>query len=295
MWLTEAVRERHWARPGPHSAQEAMGFAPNENLARLFPRQPQQIDSAAAVRRMFDGYDTGVRYADDYVGRLLNQLADLGIDADTAVIISSDHGETLGELAIYCDHHTADEFTSHVPMIVRWPGLAPGRRSGLHYQIDVFATILEMAGGKASRTWDAAPFTPALHSGAPAGRDHLVLSHGAWTCQRAVRFERYLYVRTYHDGFHCFPDEQLFDLDADPHEQIDLAFTAPRRLAQCREMLDVWQRAMLPGAAKERDPLLHTVAEGGPYHVRGKLPEYLVRLRQTGRAAYAAQLAAAHP
>ena len=57
-----------------------------------------------------------------------------------------------------------------------------------------------------------------------SGRDHLVLSQGAWTCQRGVRFGRHLYLRTFHDGFHAaWPDEMLFDLVADPHEEDDLA------------------------------------------------------------------------
>jgi arylsulfatase A-like enzyme len=289
-WLTEDVRATHWSLPGPHSAQEVTGFAPNETWARQFPRQPQQMDSAAAVRRMFDGYDTGVRYADDYVGRMLDQLNDLGIADDTAVIVSSDHGETLGELAIYCDHHTADEFTSHVPMIVVWPGLASGRRRGLHYQFDVFASLLELAGGKPSRVWDAESFAPALRAGTAAGREHLILSHCAWTCQRAVRFDDQLYLRTYHDGFHGLPQTLLFDLATDPHEQHDRAGSDPAQTARAAAFLADWHAAMMPGAARGRDPLRNTIDEGGPYHVRGRLAPYLDRLRATGRAEHAARL-----
>ena len=42
----------------------------------------------AGARKMFDGYDCGVLMADDYVGMLLNLLADLDIDYDTAVMLS---------------------------------------------------------------------------------------------------------------------------------------------------------------------------------------------------------------
>ncbi len=294
-WLTDAVRERHWLRAGPHSAQEVIGYAPNDAWARHFPRQPQQIDSPAAVRRMFDGYDTGVRFADDFVGRLMNQLADLGIADDTAVVVSSDHGETLGELAVYCDHHTADEHTHRLPMIVRWPGLTAGRRAGLYYQIDVFAALLEMVGGNPSRHWDARSCRAAMMidtgtAEAGAGRDHLVLSHCAWTCQRAVRFGDHLYVRTYHDGFHGFADVQLFDLRADPHEERDLADAQPDVTRRGEALLAAWHAEMLPRAARGRDPLANTLAEGGPFHTRGKLEAYLSRLRATGRGGYAEQL-----
>jgi choline-sulfatase len=93
-WLDETVRRTHWAGCGPHSAQECAGFAPQPAVARHYPRQPQQIASLTDVRRMFDGYDTGVLVADETVGRLLDRLGDLGVGAETAVMISSDHGET---------------------------------------------------------------------------------------------------------------------------------------------------------------------------------------------------------
>ena len=124
-WYTEEVRSQHWSLPGPHSAQEMAGFGARRTQER-FPRQPTAATGMDDVRAMFDGYDTGVRYADDHIGRWLNALADVGVLDETAVMVSSDHGETLGELGTYCDHHFADEHTSHVPMVLRWPGVAEG-------------------------------------------------------------------------------------------------------------------------------------------------------------------------
>ncbi|MCS6760356.1 MAG: sulfatase, partial [Candidatus Devosia euplotis] len=202
-WLTEDVRAGHWTRPGPHSAQECVGFSPDYPWGD-YPRQPERIPDMGGVRAMFDGSDTGVRFADDAVGRMLNVLADLGVLDETAIMVSADHGETLGELNIYCDHHTADEQTARVPMILRWPG-APGGRveRGLHYQFDVSATLLELLGGEVPALWDGRSTADAFAKGEDAGREFLVLSQGAWTCQRSVRFEDYLCMRTYHDGYHA--------------------------------------------------------------------------------------------
>ena len=117
-WLTESVRAAHWAGCGPHSAQECNGFAPREKARERFPRQPQAVPDMAGVRQLFDGYDTGVLMSDEYVGRLLNQLADLGVDGETVVMLSSDHGENLGELNVYGDHQSADQITTRVPMLL---------------------------------------------------------------------------------------------------------------------------------------------------------------------------------
>ncbi len=291
-WLTEQVRARHWQGCGPHSAREVGGFAPNEYDRAHYPRQPQEIADMAAVRAMFDGYDTAVLAADECVGRLAQLLGDLGVERDTAVMISADHGETLGELNIYCDHQTADEYTAHVPLILKWPGLAAARHAGLHYQIDVTATLLELLGQEIPSSWDGESFVACLTAGTDRGRDHLVLSQGAWTCQRSVRFERWLLINTLHGGYHLFDDVMLFDLHDDPFEQHNVASDRPDVAGRGLMLLSQWQSAMLPGVARGRDPLANVVLEGGPYHVRGQLPAYLERLRATGRADQAALLAA---
>jgi arylsulfatase A-like enzyme len=84
------VRRAHWAGAGPHSAREICGYDDPENAT--WPQQPVRADSMDQVRRMFDGYDRGVRYADEHVGKLLNLLADRGVLDDTAIVISADHG-----------------------------------------------------------------------------------------------------------------------------------------------------------------------------------------------------------
>jgi choline-sulfatase len=100
------------------------------------------------VRKVYDRYDTGVRYADHHVGQIINALDEMGMLEETGVMVSADHGENLGELGIYCDHQTADDYTTHLPMILRWPGLATEVRpqSDFRYQIDVMATVLELFG-----------------------------------------------------------------------------------------------------------------------------------------------------
>ncbi len=295
-WLTEEVRRQHWAGVGPHSAREILGYdsRPNPRL----PRQPGEAASMADVRRVFDGYDTGVRYADDHVGRLLNALADQGVLDDTAIFLSSDHGECLGELNIYGDHQTADEFTTHVPGILCWPGVTDTQQGrvdpGLHYAPDVAATLIELAGGKVPAIWDGASFAPSFREGRAGGRDYLVVSQGAWACQRSVRFDHYLFMRSYHDGYHGFPAHLLFDLAADPHEQHDLAPDRPDLVGAALTMLDTWYGQMMTTATHGQDPMWTVIQEGGPLHTRGHLPAYVERLRATGRTAWADRLAAAH-
>jgi arylsulfatase A-like enzyme len=292
-WLTEEVRAAHWQRPGPHSAQEAIGFSPTEGFAASFARQPTSISDADQVRRMFDGYDTGVRYADDHVGRLVAKLADLGVLDDTAILVSADHGETLGELGIYCDHQTADQCVSRLPGVLRWPGVdwaTGGQVDGeLRYQVDLGATVVEQMGAKVPQGWDGRSFATDRR-----GRSHLVVSQAAWTVQRSVRVDDWLCIRTYHDGYHDLPEVLLYDVVADPHEQVDLAAARPDVVARCAELLGEWRDDCLRRSPAGVDPLDTVLAEGGGWHVRGHLAGYLDRLRSSGRPEMAARLAAAH-
>lgn len=312
-WLTEEVRARHWGGCGPHSAREVVGFGDTvpASIPWNYPRHRLRMDSMDAVRDMFDGYDTGVLYADRTVGALLDELAALGVADDTAILVSADHGDNLGELNVYGDHQTADQFTCRVPAILRWPGVTDARAGqvdlGLHYQVDVAATVVELAGGAVPGNWDGRAFTDGLRaglradasSGAAHGRDFLILSQGAWTCQRAVRFRadgsEYLCIRSYHDGYHLFDELMLFDLVADPHEQRNLAAARPGLVQAALARLEQWHGDMMRTATHPMDPMWNVLQEGGPYHVRGELPAYLTRLRATNRGEWAERLAARHP
>jgi choline-sulfatase len=114
-----------------------------------------------------------------------------------------------------------------------------------------------------------------------------------------VRFQRdgaeYLCLRTYHDGYHGYPDTMLFDLRADPHEQHDLAAARPAVVHEALARLERWVADMMVRATHPADPMWVVLHEGGPKHTRGQLPRYLERLRATGRARWAELLASRHP
>ena len=70
-------------------------------------------------------------------------------------------------------------------------------------------------------------YAETLKSGEDAGHDELILSQCCHGCQRSVRWADWIYIRTYHDFYHLFPKEMLFNIKDDPHEQNNLAETHP--------------------------------------------------------------------
>ncbi len=106
-----------------------------------------------------------------------------------------------------------------------------------------------------------------------------------------MRWDRWLCIRTYHNGYHDFPGDHLFDIAADPHEQHDVAAANPGVVEGAMARLDGWHAGMMARSSHGVDPMWTVLREGGPYHTRGALPRYLERLRATGRAAAAERLA----
>jgi choline-sulfatase len=292
-WPDEDTIRAHYEGYGPHSAHEPGGYG--EEPLHRWPRVPEEIASREDFRRWIDGYDVGIRYMDDHIGRLLSAFDDAGVLDDLVIFVSADHGENQGELNVYGDHQTADQPTCRVPMIVRWPGIAEPRvNRALHYAVDWAATTVELAGGSVPELWDGRSFAKSFRENREAGREYLVVSQCAWSCQRAVRWGPWLLVRTYHDGLKDFPEIMLFNIENDPHETKDLADERPDVVAQGVALLERWHGEMMETAQDATDPLWTVMREGGPFHTRGKLAAYCRRLRETGRAHHAEALERRH-
>lgn len=283
-WFSEKLIEEHRRLAGPHSAQDVNMYDNMTNPAH--PRHPGEVKDLADLRRLIDGYDCGIAYMDQHIGQILTALESKGALEDCAIIVSSDHGENQGELGIYAEHATADHVTCRIPMIVRWPGGRAGHANeGLHYNLDLAPTLAALFGKDPKDIWDGRSFAPAILEGSGSGREYLVLSQCAHVCQRAVRWDNWIYTRTYHDGYHLFPDEMLFDIREDPHEQNNLASAHPEVCCEAADLLDRWHKQMLETMPDgySTDPMNTVLDEGGPTHARGRLKEYSKRLEETGR------------
>jgi arylsulfatase A-like enzyme len=81
------------------------------------PSWPQQT--------RLDAYDNGVKYVDDYIGRLMEELGRRGLANNTLVIITSDHGESLGQHHLRTHGKALYWELIHVPLVIWYPGHIP--------------------------------------------------------------------------------------------------------------------------------------------------------------------------
>ncbi len=113
-------------------------------------------------------YADEIFYADVSIGKLI-EAADRAAGARGAVVLlTADHGESFGEEDRFFVHGAATTpDLAHVPMILRAPGLAPGRRADLVHHVDVLPTLLELAGISASAPTSGIALGPMLRAGTP--------------------------------------------------------------------------------------------------------------------------------
>jgi arylsulfatase A-like enzyme len=218
-------------------------------------------------------YDAEIRYLDDRLQDLDRHLEKLGIREDTLVILVGDHGESLTEHDIYWDHCGLYEPTVHVPIMMRWPGRIPeGRRvPGFVQQVDLLPTILEAVRrenppgidpGKLADPvgLDGTSMWPAIEGRTDRTHDTIYLSECAWQAARGIRTNRYKLIRTYDSGPFVRPDTELYDLQDDPGETVNLAGSQPELAARLERQLLEWVSGKLAGRP---DPMVRQLEQAG--------------------------------
>jgi arylsulfatase A-like enzyme len=137
-------------------------------------------------------YADEIRYADDAIARLLAALEAHPSGRPNIVLLTSDHGESMGEGGYYYVHsHTTTPDIAHVPFVLRAPGIPPVRRAELVGHVDVLPTLLELAGLPAAEAARGIALGPYLRSGRPLPERTLICDMGSeLAAYRGDRFVR---------------------------------------------------------------------------------------------------------
>ena len=209
--------------------------APTPTAADLAAR-PRIFErlTPAEVRGIQAAYYSSLAYMDAQAGRILDALDALGLSRQTVVVYLSDNGYMLGRHGRF-EKHAMYEPAVRVPLIVRAPGrVPPGRRVGeLVELVDVLPTALDLAGLPPPPDLHGVSLAP-LAEGRPGARGrNVVVSEYVENEEAMARSSRYKLVVgsgrvPRRDGYvervpPVGPYRRLFDVLADPGEDVDLA------------------------------------------------------------------------
>lgn len=147
---------------------------------RLWPeyREPLGITTAGNPGES-DRYDTEIAYVDHWVGELLRQIESVSPRERTLVVVTSDHGESLGEHNYWGHGRHLYEPSLRIPLGIQWAGnVAPQVVESPALIIDVAPTVLGLLGQRSPAGFQGYDWTSVLSGGkAPKGRLTLYQAH----------------------------------------------------------------------------------------------------------------------
>jgi arylsulfatase A-like enzyme/tetratricopeptide (TPR) repeat protein len=222
-------------RSGARTVAQALKWRAAQGTARTFtwihlyePHFPYVPPEPFASRYAQSPYHGEVAYADSLLGPVLEPLLRAGKEGHTLVVLTSDHGEGLGEHGEKTHGIFAYETTLHVPLILYAPRLFGPRTSGERVRhIDILPTVLDALGLEVPKDASGRSLLTLAAGGreAPAPSYFEALSSSVnrgWAPLTGVGHARFKLID--------LPIPELYDLEADPHETANLAAAEPRVL-----------------------------------------------------------------
>ena len=196
-----------------------------------------------------DRYDGAVAYADHEIGRLLAALRELGLERSTLVVVTADHGESLGEGGRMLHGSSLHEELVRVPLIVALPGATRARRvDEIVSLVDLGPTLLELAGVARPPSMQGEGFLP----GRAADPFPLAVGERSDFRTHEVR-ERFVREGSWKlvvSG----EKTALFDLSADPAEERNVAASHPVTTAFLARELAARLAAQVAGPPQPQGP-----------------------------------------
>jgi N-sulfoglucosamine sulfohydrolase len=250
-------------------------FAPTSVRDTLYSLPPANLPDVVATREDMAAFKASARSLDQGIGAVLHALHDFGLVENTLVLCTTDHGVAFpGAKATLFDRGIG------VMMLMRGPGGFTGGKvvDAPVSHLDVYPTLCELAGVEPPDWLQGASLMPLVRGEAERLHEAIFAEttyHAAYQPHRAVRTERWKYIRRFDDyphpilancddseskdllvaagwGDQIVPEEQLYDLVLDPAEGANLAGDPAHAGTrdELRARLDAWMR-------ETDDPLLN--------------------------------------
>lgn len=212
LWIDTFELHEPWLPP-----EEYVGIYDDSQFDRnggMTGFEPVDRLSQDELRHVCAHYAGEVSLLDEHIGRFLECLHASGHDRDTTVIITSDHGANLGAHGMLGKGPPFYEQIAHEVLLVRVPGVEPGRCTDLVQPADIMPTILELGEADVPDTCQGASFVPALTGGPHASRDVAVTGSSRLADKVAVQDRDWCLIDS------VLPEQrELYDKRSDPEQR----------------------------------------------------------------------------
>jgi arylsulfatase len=213
---------KSWVRDGIMNPIEAMLYSGGED-AKLEARD---------IEHLLDLYDDEVRYFDDSIAQLLQELEKHGLEERTIIVIAADHGNEFMEHESVKHCHTLYDTETRTPLIIRIPGVKAGRLEAVAENNDILPTLLDYVGIDASEQhFDGV----SLRSSLEGGEESRSYAYSSQNELRSISDGRYQLI--YDIGSE---EVLLFDRQSDPDQLRSVAKIESSKREELQAELMKW-------------------------------------------------------
>lgn len=214
--------------PANDSMEQVYGFKPFGDFLKSWI--PEGVTDHEYVTAQYDG---AVAYMDACIQSLFVRLKALGLEEETLIVITSDHGETLYEHDCYFDHHGLYDCTLVVPLIIKFPGHVPsGKRvSDVTLISDIMPTVLELLEVDTDVAFDGRSLTKMMIGEETDRISEFYITECTWMRKHGWRTQEWKLIQALEPDFHFKPEVELYNLIQDPEENVNVADQEPEVVA----------------------------------------------------------------
>lgn len=187
-----------------------------------------KVEESGCVRRIRAHYMGLTAQVDHEIGRILKVMAEQGLDDDTLIVFSADHGDFLGDHHLFYKNFPY-EASAHIPLIMRGPGVTAGRCDIPVSHLDFAPTFFDFCDRKIPESCQGSSLLELLRKKGQ-GREGVVFQFGS-------RSGFCFVARTHKYALWPDGDEELFHLATDPEEGDNLVRKCPQVRDRLRESL----------------------------------------------------------
>jgi len=209
----------------------------------LYQKDKQIYVSSRDLSHIIACYDDALRQADNFIGSLIAELKTLSLYDKTVIILCSDHGEELGERGTFNRFGNQNLFQEvvRVPLFIRYPGI-PQNRQGRRIKslaglVDIAPTALGLLGiSSAGGGFQGISLRSFIERSSDKEKRESIVSEASRDKWMLLRSDGWKLV-------HSAGKNELYDLNSDPGEQINLAEKKLQVLVDMLQEFLTWRQA----------------------------------------------------
>ena len=173
------------------------------------------------------------------INQILEKLKTLGLEEETIVVFTSDHGETLYDHDCYFDHHSLYDNVLTVPFAFKYAGFPyEGHVDNITQTKDILPTILSVAGIDCGIKFDGRDMTKAVTGEGVREEPEFYITEATWMRKHGWRTPEWKLMVALEPDFHFKPEIELYNLIDDPGENHNVAEENPDVVAFLRARME---------------------------------------------------------